>query len=215
MGRKVYKTMLVGLMAVLLVSVFFQQRQLNRSREQLGLTRLKPLDNAPPVLAFTTVATKGKLSQTIIGSVVIIYLGIFISCDELSPFTWLATAGNSLLGVRSAFPLITFAVWLSDLRLVRKAMLSGTGLALTLCCGTEHGLAMLLIVFGVGLPTMGIRYWRGQATEDRIELESPLFYALTFVSFIVSLFAIYLTLSTPAGMSAALRYNLISVPADQ
>ncbi len=167
------------------------------------------------LFAFTTVATKGKLSHSLIGSLAIIYLGIYLRPDELSPFTWLATAGNSLLSVRSAFPLITFAVLLADLRLVRKAILVGIGLALTLCCGTEHGLAMLLIVFGAGLLTMGIRYWCRQTTDDRIELELPLFYALAFVSFVVSLCAIYLTLSTPTGMIAALRYNLVSVPADQ
>ena len=168
-----------------------------------------------PLFALAIVATKGKLSHASIGSVVIIYLNIFITPDELTPFTWLATAGNSLLGVRSAFPLLTFAVLLSDLRLARKAVLSGICLALTLCCGTEHGLAMLLIVFGVGGLTMGIRYGRKFTTEARTALESPLFFALAFASFMVSLCAIYLTLSTPSGMVAALRYNLASVPADQ
>ena len=167
------------------------------------------------LFAFTIVATKRRLAHAIIGSTIIIYLGLFISADELSPFTWLATAGNSLLSVRSAFPLIVFAVLLSDFRLVRKAILSGIGLALTLSCGTEHGLAMLVIVFGVGLLTTGFTYWRRQATDDKTEFDAPLFYALTFISFVVSLCAIYLTLSTPAGMIAALRYNLGSVPADQ
>ncbi len=167
------------------------------------------------LFVFAIVATRGKLSHAIIGCVVVIYLGIFISFDEVSPFTWIATAGNSLLGVRSAFPLITFAVLLSELRLMRKAMLTGVCLALTLCCGTEHGLAMLLIVFGVGVPMMGIGYWRKSSTDDRTAFDSPLFYALAFGSFVLSLCAIYLTLSTPAGMIAALRYNLASVPADQ
>ncbi len=44
---------------VLLVSVFFSQRYLNTQREVLGLTRIAPLDNAPPVLAFTTKALGG------------------------------------------------------------------------------------------------------------------------------------------------------------
>ena len=34
-------------------------RGLNAERAALGLTRLKPLDNAPPMLAFTTVALGG------------------------------------------------------------------------------------------------------------------------------------------------------------
>jgi hypothetical protein len=167
------------------------------------------------LFAFALVATKSRLTHAIMGSVTVIYLGLFISYDEVTPFTWLATAGNSLLGVRSAFPLITFAVLLSDLPLVRKAILGGIGLALTLCCGTEHGLAMLLIVFGVGVPTMGIRAWRKQTNDEPTAFDAPLFFALLFASFIVSLGAIYLTLSTPAGMIAALRYNLVSVPADQ
>jgi hypothetical protein len=35
------------------------QKSLNRDREQLGLTRTDALDNAPPMLAFTTVALGG------------------------------------------------------------------------------------------------------------------------------------------------------------
>lgn len=46
-------------MAVFLCSVFFSQRYLNNQREVLGLTRVTPLENAPPVLAFTTKALGG------------------------------------------------------------------------------------------------------------------------------------------------------------
>ncbi len=35
------------------------QQSLNRDRDRLGLTRVEPLENAPPVLAFTTVALGG------------------------------------------------------------------------------------------------------------------------------------------------------------
>src|SRR4026207_2086171 len=54
-----YKPSLLILMALLLVLASFSQRQLNRDRATLGLTRLAPLENAPPVLAFTTVALGG------------------------------------------------------------------------------------------------------------------------------------------------------------
>ena len=50
------------LLAVALVCLFgsgLLQRQLNRQRSDLGLTRLAPLENAPPMLAFTTVALGG------------------------------------------------------------------------------------------------------------------------------------------------------------
>ncbi|HTD87332.1 MAG TPA: hypothetical protein VK850_12210, partial [Candidatus Binatia bacterium] len=43
----------------LLVSSSFVQKSLNRDRDLLGLTRVTPLENAPPVLAFTTVALGG------------------------------------------------------------------------------------------------------------------------------------------------------------
>ena len=42
-----------------LVLAHFAQRSLNVSRDKLGLTRVSPLENAPPVLAFTTVALGG------------------------------------------------------------------------------------------------------------------------------------------------------------
>src|SRR5213080_556233 len=53
------KLLLVALAALLLVGVSFVQKSLNRDRERLGLTRVAPLENAPPVLAFTTVALGG------------------------------------------------------------------------------------------------------------------------------------------------------------
>src|SRR6266550_2780887 len=45
--------------ASLLFGVSRVQLQLNRDRKVLGLTRVEPLENAPPVLAFTTVALGG------------------------------------------------------------------------------------------------------------------------------------------------------------
>ena len=58
-NSKVYKLFLVAVMAALLAGVWQVQRQLNFDRERLGLTRITPLENAPPVLAFTTVALGG------------------------------------------------------------------------------------------------------------------------------------------------------------
>jgi hypothetical protein len=57
--NRIYKTALAGL-AVLLFCVSAQiQNWLNLQRGELGLTRLTPLENAPPLLAFTTVALGG------------------------------------------------------------------------------------------------------------------------------------------------------------
>ncbi len=50
---------LLGLAAVLLIGVFQVQESMNTERDALGLTRVQPLENAPPVLAFTTVALGG------------------------------------------------------------------------------------------------------------------------------------------------------------
>jgi hypothetical protein len=59
MSTKGKKILLLGLAAVLLAGVFRVQESLNRDRDALGLTRVQPLENAPPVLAFTTVALGG------------------------------------------------------------------------------------------------------------------------------------------------------------
>lgn len=53
------KPILVFVLVVSLVCVFFTQRSLNNQRESAGLTRTTVISNAPPVLAFTTVALGG------------------------------------------------------------------------------------------------------------------------------------------------------------
>src|SRR5215510_13912664 len=59
--RKVsfYKMQLLGLALVLLIGGGFWQQRLNQQRDVMGLTRVAPRENAPPVLAFTTVALGG------------------------------------------------------------------------------------------------------------------------------------------------------------
>ncbi|MCC6822326.1 MAG: hypothetical protein IT579_16470 [Verrucomicrobia subdivision 3 bacterium] len=59
MNPRLKKILLLLLAAVLLFGVSRVQRGLNVDRERLGLTRIDPLENAPPVLAFTTVALGG------------------------------------------------------------------------------------------------------------------------------------------------------------
>src|SRR5437867_11308491 len=53
------KVLLLLLAAVLFVGAARVQRSLNVDRDRLGLTRVEPLENAPPLLAFTTVALGG------------------------------------------------------------------------------------------------------------------------------------------------------------
>jgi hypothetical protein len=59
MTPKLKKTILLTLAAALLLGVYQVQQSLNRDRDRLELTRVQPLENAPPVLAFTTVALGG------------------------------------------------------------------------------------------------------------------------------------------------------------
>src|ERR1051325_7036491 len=59
LSGKIYRVGLLVTIAVLLCLASFTQGRLNRTRDQLGLTRLTALENAPPVLAFTTVALGG------------------------------------------------------------------------------------------------------------------------------------------------------------
>ena len=59
MSAKLRSLLLLLLIGVLLAGVGWLQQSLNRDRDLLGLTRAEPLENAPPVLAFTTVALGG------------------------------------------------------------------------------------------------------------------------------------------------------------
>jgi hypothetical protein len=59
MRGRLKKFLLLALAFVLLFGVSRVQIALNRDRDRLGLTRVPPLENAPPVLAFTTVALGG------------------------------------------------------------------------------------------------------------------------------------------------------------
>lgn len=59
LSNRLTKLLLSGLILVLLTLSYFAQGRLNQKREELGLTRVTPLENAPPMLAFTTVALGG------------------------------------------------------------------------------------------------------------------------------------------------------------
>ncbi|HEY2329177.1 MAG TPA: hypothetical protein VGI63_05130, partial [Verrucomicrobiae bacterium] len=59
MNPRVKKTLLLLLAAALVFGAGQVQNSLNRDRDTLGLTRGAVLENAPPVLAFTTVALGG------------------------------------------------------------------------------------------------------------------------------------------------------------
>lgn len=59
MSTRLKKVLLLLLAVALLAGACQVQQSLNRDRDRLGLTLVAPLENAPPVLAFTTVALGG------------------------------------------------------------------------------------------------------------------------------------------------------------
>ncbi len=59
MNKKTYKLVLLALILVMVCKNYVSLKYLNKTREEAGLTRTEPLENAPPVLAFTTVALGG------------------------------------------------------------------------------------------------------------------------------------------------------------
>src|SRR5258708_25496423 len=59
MSSRLKKALLLLIAVALLAGVSQVQNSLNRDRDRLGLTLVQPLENAPPVLAFTTVALGG------------------------------------------------------------------------------------------------------------------------------------------------------------
>ena len=59
MSIRFRKILLLLLAIALLTGAGFVQNSLNRDRDRLGLTHIQPLENAPPMLAFTTVALGG------------------------------------------------------------------------------------------------------------------------------------------------------------
>ncbi len=59
MNRRTFQILMVILLLAGWTGAGLMEQVLNRDRETLGLTRATPLENAPPVLAFTTVALGG------------------------------------------------------------------------------------------------------------------------------------------------------------
>lgn len=55
-SARIFKPAMVALAAILFGLVGFVQQGMNVDRKAMGLTKMDPLENAPPVLAFTTVA---------------------------------------------------------------------------------------------------------------------------------------------------------------
>jgi hypothetical protein len=94
MNARVKKIILLLLAAALLFGSGQLQKSLNRNRAQLGLTISEPLQNAPPILAFTTVALGG-------------FRGL------ISNFLWIRS--NDLQQDDKFFEAAQLATWITDL----------------------------------------------------------------------------------------------------
>src|SRR5690348_1903902 len=94
MNVRLKKFLFVLLAAALLAGSGQVQKSLNRDRQDLGLTRVSPLQNAPPLLAFTTVALGG-------------FRGL------ISNFLWIRA--NDLQQQDKYFEMVQLANWITDL----------------------------------------------------------------------------------------------------
>lgn len=94
MSARVKKILLLLLAAALLVGSGGVQKSLNLDRKKLGLTTMTPLQNAPPLLAFTTVALGG-------------FRGL------ISNFLWIRA--NDLQEQDRFFEMVQLADWITDL----------------------------------------------------------------------------------------------------
>jgi hypothetical protein len=94
MNPRAKKILLLLLAAALLVGSGQVQKSLNRDRKELDLTRMAPLENAPPLLAFTTVALGG-------------FRGL------ISNFLWIRA--NDLQQEDKYFEMVQLANWITDL----------------------------------------------------------------------------------------------------
>ncbi|MDE3065988.1 MAG: hypothetical protein KGJ60_00410 [Verrucomicrobiota bacterium] len=94
MTGRARKFILLLLAAVLLAGGSQVQKSLNSDRQQLGLTRAAPLKDAPPLLAFTTVALGG-------------FRGL------ISNFLWIRA--NDLQLEDKYFEMVQLADWITDL----------------------------------------------------------------------------------------------------
>jgi hypothetical protein len=94
MNNRSRKIILLLLAAALFVGAAQVQTSLNRNRQELDLTRMEPLNNAPPLLAFTTVALGG-------------FRGL------ISNFLWIRA--NNLQQEGKFFEMVQLSDWITDL----------------------------------------------------------------------------------------------------
>lgn len=129
-------------------------------------------------------------------------------------FPWGAAPGHSLVSARSAMPIFAFAALQLPIGERPKAMLAGLCVALSLVCGTEHGVALALALVLVSGVTVT------QSLSGRPQNERPAWANLRFTGLalataaMVSALLLFLLCGVD-GSVKALHYNLVELPANQ
>lgn len=179
--------------------------------------------NITSLLAFFTslfifgyVVTEKSFSKALYVVISAICLLEFLNFDGLDSFGHpLATSGNSLLGIRSTFPIFTFAIFFSQLRPVYKAMAAGSALAVSFFCGTEHGLSLIASYLLINILYLAKHFRHRASPAQPNDSISWHFLGLSLCFFVFSLLLLYSSFSKLSAIGQILRYNLIEVPADQ
>lgn len=120
-------------------------------------------------------------------------------------FDALDLPGNSILGVRAACPFLVFAVLIAGLSPRREAIIAGALCGAGFVFGTEHGIAS-----GAMLATVWFARRLGGhpgAGWSSLPLAAAAFAGVAG--------GLLLTIAGPTGATAALRFGLLEVPADQ
>jgi hypothetical protein len=112
---------------------------------------------------------------------------------------------NSIIGVRSAVPFLVIGMLLAGLRPTREAALAGAGAGAAVLLGTEHGVALAVML---GLLWFARRQL-GLAGGGLV----PLLVGLA--AFALTLAGLLLLIAGPDGAPHALRYAFRDLPADQ
>ncbi len=151
------------------------------------------------------------------GRALIAMTGVIFILEILFPFS--AGPGNSLIGVRSTAPVLAFAFLQAGFSDTMKGIGTGLCIALGLLLGFEQGIALTIAFIVVSLACSAFQFFRfgvGQHTEAKTALwRNVRFTAVVMLTATVSTFALGALLCGIEGMSKAIHYALVELPADK
>ena len=156
---------------------------------------------------FTWLVTRSIRWSTIAGAVTVVVLEAAFRLEAAGP-------GNSQIGVRSTLPIFAIAALTAGVNPTVKAILFGCGLAASLVCGFEQGIALVLGLFAVYVLSLVLPLFQHAASKG-LSRANTRFVALALGSGAVAFILIMMTLGGVKGMLGALHYNLVELPADQ